>query len=965
MRNNCAGTAFHAKYYAHALTRRHENDFEQIQQPLLSAKVDLNPHQVQAALFALNTSREKGVLLADEVGLGKTIECGLVLCQLWSERKRNLLVICPASLRKQWQLELQEKFNLPAEILDAKRLRDLSREGKTPQSIPGVKILSYNFAAKQKDWLREVQWDAVCIDECHKLRNSHRESNKVGQALRWALAGRKKILLSATPLQNSLSELYGVATLIDEEMFGGDFSAFRTRFMNAGGDLAALRERIADFCTRTLRKDVLEFVRYTQRFPLTVSFESSDSEFSLYEELSAYLQDERTYAFPAKQRRLLVMVVRKLLASSGAALLGTLEKILVRLEALKTKNKPSDDDALRQILGDESELIDALEEDAEDEETTDETSLAGTSSEPEAQGINLERLSAEIALVRGFISKLQSIGTESKAQNLLVALKQGWGKLAELGAEQKAVVFTESRRSMLALQSFLEANGYAGETVCFSGNNTGAREREIYEKFCREHPEDAKSAGKAVAFRHALIEHFRSRAKILIATEAGAEGLNLQFCSMVVNYDLPWNPQRIEQRIGRCHRYGQKFDVVVVNFLNTRNAADVRVFDLLNEKLKLFNGIFGASNDVLGVLDGGGISLERRIYEILQKCRSASEINAAFEQLQNEMSEKIAAQMKQTHTAILENLDASVLARINGDFENLKLFIENASFQFWNLTKFILREHAVFDDEKLCFELKSSPFPDIPAGVIYSFNKQDETLGVPYRPNSALGEKILEVGKNLATDYAEVRFDISASPVRISDIEKLKGKSGYLLLNRLCLESLDRREFLLFSAVADDGNVVEHEVAEKLFRVLGFDVPAENLPENFAKKLSDNAAQFAKATTEETAKQNNEAYKKACEKIERWADDKIAVAEDKIRRCRDKKQEISQKIRAAQTLDEQALLAEEKKKADRELSRARRELGDIEDDINAQSDKLHESLLRKLSTKTNSEILFTIRWRVV
>lgn len=893
--------------------------------------------------------------------MGKTIEAGLVLCQLWSERQRSLLVICPAALRKQWQLELQEKFNLPAEILDAKRLRDLAREGKTPQSVPGVKILSYHFAAKQEDWLRETAWDAVCIDECHKLKNSHRESNKVGQTLRRALAGRKKLLLSATPLQNSLSELYGVATLIDEDLFGGDFATFRTRFMNAGGDLDALRERLADFCTRTLRKDVLAFVRYTERFPLTVSFESTDTEFRLYEDLSRYLQDESSYAFPAKQRRLLVMVVRKLLASSGAALLGTLEKILIRLESLKTENKPNDDDSLRQILEDEVELLDLLEEDEDDDAQSDQA----PSAVPAAPKIDLERLNAEIASVRGFISKLQAIGTESKAQNLLLALKQGWGKLAELGAEQKAVIFTESRRSMFALQSFLEANGYAGETVCFSGNNTGAREREIYENFCREHPEDAKTAGKAVAFRHALIEHFRSRAKILIATEAGAEGLNLQFCSMIVNYDLPWNPQRVEQRIGRCHRYGQKFDVIVVNFLNTRNAADVRVFDLLNEKLKLFNGVFGASNDVLGMLDEGGISLERRIYEILQKCRSADEINAAFEQLQNEMSEKIAEQMAQTQTAILENLDASVLARLNGDFDSIKLFVENAAFQFWNLTKFILREHAVFNDEKLCFELKSSPFPDIPAGGIYSFNKTEESLGIPYRPNSLLGEKILEVGKNLATDYAEIRFNISDSPVRIVDVEKLKGKSGYLLLNRLCIEGLNRQEFLLFSCVDENGTAIEHEVAEKLFRVLGISVPAENVPENLNEKLIANSAQFAKATTEKNAIKNNELFKAASEKIERRSEDKIAVAQEKIQRLVDKKKELSRRRALAETLDEQERISTEKNKVDRELNRARREIFDVQDEAIEESEKLLAALRRKLSQKTSSEILFTLRWRVV
>jgi SNF2 family DNA or RNA helicase len=123
-------TAFHAKYFAHELTRQHgANDVGRLSQSLFDASVDLNPHQIEATLFALRSPLSKGVLLADEVGLDKTIEAGIVLCQYWSERKRRLLVICPASLRKQWALELEEKFNLPVVVLDAKTWRDTIKKG--------------------------------------------------------------------------------------------------------------------------------------------------------------------------------------------------------------------------------------------------------------------------------------------------------------------------------------------------------------------------------------------------------------------------------------------------------------------------------------------------------------------------------------------------------------------------------------------------------------------------------------------------------------------------------------------------------------------------------------------------------------------------------------------------------------------------------------------------------------------
>lgn len=149
----------------------------------------------------------------------------------------------------------------------------------------------------------------------------------------------------------------------------------------------------------------------------------------------------------------------------------------------------------------------------------------------------------------------------------------------------------------------------------------------------------------------------------MIATEAAAEGINLQFCSLIVNYDMPWNPQRIEQRIGRCHRYGQKFDVVVVNFLNKSNAADIRVYELLDQKFQLFNGMFGASDEILGSI-GNGVDFEKRIAQIYDECRTTDEIEAAFDRLQSELQEQISEKMIKARSALLENFDESVKEKL-------------------------------------------------------------------------------------------------------------------------------------------------------------------------------------------------------------------------------------------------------------------------------------------------------------
>src|SRR6266404_1211691 len=229
-------TAYHAKYYAHDLTRRASGGPDRISMSLFDATVDLNPHQIEAALFALHSPLSKGVVLADEVGLGKTIEAGIVLCQYWAERKRRLLVLCPASIRKQWALELQEKFNLPTAVLDSKTYREAQKAGRLPLQEKAITVMSFHFGHRLREELRAIAWDLVVIDEAHKLRNAYRASNKVGQGLRWATEDRRKLLLTATPLQNSLVELYGLSTLIDDHIFG-DINAFRTRYASVGSSI--------------------------------------------------------------------------------------------------------------------------------------------------------------------------------------------------------------------------------------------------------------------------------------------------------------------------------------------------------------------------------------------------------------------------------------------------------------------------------------------------------------------------------------------------------------------------------------------------------------------------------------------------------------------------------------------------------------------------------------------------------
>jgi SNF2 family DNA or RNA helicase len=308
--------------------------------------------------------------------------------------------------------------------------------------------------------------------------------------------------------------------------------------------------------------------------------------------------------------------LRKLLASSSQAIAGTLDTLRARLETLRDE-QISDDPEFAERLIEAEDIEDELLDDI----------LAGDPPADVAEDrpaiIDRRKLREEIELLRQLAARARGIPVDTKTETLLKALDIGFAQMAETGAARKALVFTESRRTQDYLKSFLEAHGYKGQVVVFNGTNGGPEATQIYENWLTRNKGTGRASGsRAIDVRASLIEHFRDSATILLATEAAAEGVNLQFCSLVVNYDLPWNPQRIEQRIGRCHRYGQKHDVVVVNFLNERNDADRRVLELLGEKFSLFSGVFGASDDVLGSIESG-VDFEKRILAIYQECRTS------------------------------------------------------------------------------------------------------------------------------------------------------------------------------------------------------------------------------------------------------------------------------------------------------------------------------------------------------
>ena len=961
-------TAYHAKYFAHDLTRRATEGVDRLSSALFDASVDLNPHQIEAAVFALQSPLSKGVILADEVGLGKTIEAGIVLCQYWAERRRRLLVITPASIRKQWALELSEKFNLPAVVLDAKSYREAQKAGRDPLRPDAVLVCSYYLANRLRDDIRGIAWDLIVIDEAHKLRNSYRPSNKVGQGIRFATADCRKLLLTATPLQNSLLELYGLSTLIDEHIFG-DVNSFRAQYTNAGGDLAGLRNRLAPFCKRTLRNQVTEYIRYTDRRAITRPFRPGDDEHALYEAVSEFLQRESSYALPHRQRHLMALILRKLLASSSQAIAGTLDTLRERLETLHDERVKDDPAFAEQLVEDEEIEADLLDEILGEDD--DEKKEVENADEP--QKIDRKKLRDEIDTLGRLADWARRIGVDAKSKTLLTALEIGFKEMA-IGAAKKALIFTESRRTQDYLKAYLEANGYRGKIVVFNGTNGGPEASAIYDRWVtRNAGTNRVSGSRAVDLRTALVEHFRDDATIMLATEAAAEGVNMQFCSLVVNYDLPWNPQRVEQRIGRCHRYGQQHDVVVINFLNERNEADKRVLELLTEKFSLFSGVFGASDDVLGAIESG-VDLENRILAIYQGCRTTAEIDAAFANLQAELDEQIQSRLADTQKQLLEHFAGDVHERLRLRLADARAQLDRVGQRFWSLTHFMLSNKASFDDEALSFHLTAPPDPAIPAGRYHLISKSAPRIdgaasndgeGILYRLSHPLGEHVLSTGKTLDTPATTITFDISRHAVREPLVERLRGKAGYLRLSRLAISSYEQEEHLLFSAFDDEGVAIDQESCEKLFLCAGKPGGPATIPPAAVDRLTADSTRHAEATISRSLEANNKHFHEARDKLERWAEDMVRGAEEALEDTKEQIKVCRRQARQATTLEEQHEIQEKIRKLEKQQRRQRQEIFKVEDEIIEKRDSLIDALERRLAQTTASDPLFTIRWSVV
>ena len=951
-------TDYHAKYYAYELTKRFSSDrLEKLAGTFAGAQVDINPHQVDAALFAFQSPLSRGALLADEVGLGKTIEAGLVIAQKWAERARRILVITPANLRKQWQQELTEKFFLPCKILESKSYNAEIKAGvENPfDTQDAVMLCSYQFVRGKEAEVRSVLWDLVVIDEAHRLRNVYKPTNVIANTIKRSLEGRHKLLLTATPLQNSLLELYGLVSFIDDRAFG-DLKSFREQFssLNQEHKFHTLKQRLKPLCHRTLRRQVTAYVPFTQRHALVEEFTPEESEDQLYHLVSEYLRRDNLQALPAGQRSLITLVLRKLLASSTFAIAGALTTMSNRLKAKLHQPQPNES------------IAEALDQDYEALEVTAEEWL---DEEPDAPPTPKENaaLKREIDELDAFVELAISIEHNGKGVALLKALDEAFKQTTALGGAQKALIFTESRRTQDYLLRLLSDSPWSEGIVLFNGSNTDQGSKQIYaEWFQRHQGSDRVTGSKTADMRSALVDYFREQGRIMIATEAGAEGINLQFCSLIINYDLPWNPQRIEQRIGRCHRYGQKHDVVVVNFLNRKNEADKRVYELLSEKFKLFEGVFGTSDEVLGAIESG-VDFEKRIAAIYQRCRMPEEISAAFDQLQKELSYEIKAAMSDTRRKLLENFDDEVREKLKIREQDSQAILSQFEKRLMQLTRHELDGKADFFNSA-AFDLYKLPEEAIPGTIPLGRYELPRRSGdaFTYRLGHPLADVVIAQAKQRVLPTAMVALDYGAHDGKVSILEPLLGQQGALSLSLLRVEALDQvEEHLLFAAVNKAGEALDSGQAQRLLSLPGKVVqPEVEMSADVINLLQGLAHQQEETLHRAIAERNAAFFETEAAKLDVWADDLKVVLEREIKELDRQIKEAKRSATVALTLEEKLAGQKQVKDLEKQRNQKRRSLFDAQDQVDEQRDRLITQIEGKLEQTSERQALFTIQWQL-
>jgi adenine-specific DNA-methyltransferase len=937
----------HRRYLAEELVRlRRPDEQQRYAASQRRGRIDANPHQIDAVIFALRRIPEGGCILADEVGLGKTIEAGLVIAQLLAEGKRRVLIIVPKPLLGQWQSELYDLFGMEAEEAGTD-LEQLTR--------PGIFLIGREQAGSQRgaQLLRQAGlFDLCVIDEAHEIfaaiykrfdryGSYNPESDRAkmaGRVVSFLGRGTPVLLLTATPIQNSLTELWGLVQYVEPTgTLLGNIQTFRRLF--ADGDdrrlipeqAPELRRRLATVCQRTLRRQAQEFLArpFVERRTQLFTYQMSAEEKALYDDVTEYLLEPDLCAFRCRGRHLLLIAFHRRMASSLPALAASLERVAARLRALLAGSQTDLSDLVRELAAD---LEEEMEEDG---------FLALEESEASESG----PVQAELERVEELARRASSLPGDSKAEALVQAVRL----VLQRGDQAKLVIFTESLTTQDYLQRLLlDAGLAADEITLFRGHNSSARALAALERWQDEVgskiPEYNRPS-RQVAIRLALVHELRTRSRVFIATEAGAKGLNLQLCDTIVNYDLPWNPQRIEQRIGRCHRYGQEQSVTVINFLAADNEAQRLTLDILSSKLELFGTVLDASDTVLHQPEAGasdqiatvlGADFEARLRRIYERARSLDEIEQELLQLREEMTEqrqRFEATVERTANLIETRLDETVssvlrqirddlpagLARLDRDLERLVTGYLDALGVDYERQPGEERSHLRIDTSPLLPE-------GCRDGLTLTIGHADQLGDAdPLHLGHPLIEAAVAEARQATTEPQRARICLDPS---VSALARYQGRRGRLQVTRVTYQGFEPEQRLLVTALLEgDQDPIPEEDARQILTLAAVDLDRLEPPLTVApEELEDAVEETLFVDQAEMTAAEQARFEQMIGQIERYVEDQTMVLQRRS-------SELELRLTRARARRDAAMGAEDRARAEAQVKKIATEQEEVEEQV--------------------------------
>jgi len=963
-------------------------------------RIDPNPHQIDAVVFALRRIPEGGCILADEVGLGKTIEAGLVIAQLLAEGTRRVLLIVPKSLLGQWQTELYTLFGIEA------------REGQPdPDSFEGsgVFLVHRELAGGSKgaSILKTVDpFELIVVDEAHEIfagvykrfdkqgtyNDDSREAVTAGRVRELVQRGDTPVLLlTATPIQNSLAELWGLVQYVEPTgTLLGKLPTFRELFCD-GSDrtvqpeqVQELRRRLTVVMQRTLRRQAQEFleVPFVERQTRLIEYSMSPEEKSLYDDVTRWLMKPDLCAFRGSQRLLLIGFHRRM-ASSLAALAASLEKVALRLEAQLTRVQRSE--SFERLIVED--FFHDLEED-----TAELDGLAGTPAEavpepPAESSPDIERVRAELEQVREFARRSADLPHDSKARCLLDALRVVSERGARGQGTGRAIVFTESLTTQGYLRNLLLENGCApADITLFRGDNETPEAQaalDVWEKEVAPSLPPGNRPSREVALRLALVHEFSVRSKVFIATEAGAKGLNLQFCDTLINYDLPWNPQRIEQRIGRIHRYGQRRGVTVMSFLARENEAQRLTFEILSQKLDLFGKVLDNSDAILHVpatdspqslISGIGVDFEAQLRRIYDQARSVDDVTHELQGLRDKVEakrEEFNAEQSRAAELVEERLDDTLRAvfrkyehELPGELAGLDADVEQMVAAYLGAIG-------------VPFQRSESPgrvVMHIPAaeqlpgdyregGDVVIGDARDLREGDVLHSAHPLVQAAIEEARQACGRPRKVRFGGGDRPLP-EPLASLQGRRGHLVVTKIAYRGIESVDQLVTTALMEDS--ADPLDSESVQALLSLVVSDEDAPGPYSPPPALEAA-VEEAIFENQAAvavSDRDRFERMLWQLDRYIEDQALLVRRKL-------MGIEEKIDEAERRRDRALTAAVRANEDQVIQTLRHQMRHLEDriaklergddpDYQLWRNRLHERRFRRPQVNRVLEVEFEI-----